>query len=234
MMGKKKILSALIFSMCCSCQSTINQQNHFYIQGEADLKNGTKVYLKSQEFNEITTIDSNFVKNSRFTFSGSLDRPVIYGIYIENLPGVVGILMENDSITVKINPNNLSKSIVIGSELNNAFQQFQARSFYISSKIDQFYPLFQKARSENNSFKLKEINERMKKVQRASEKYAIQYAANNPDSYVAAYALRSVLNSPEISLDSIKMIYNKFTPFVKKGDFSLEILHHITERDSLP
>jgi len=232
-MGKKTIHYLLIILLSFACNSTDNTQEIFYLKGELNAKDGTKIYLKSQEFNEIIPIDTSTLKNKVFSFSGHLNRPVVYGIYIENLPGVLGIVMENDSIHIKINPQDITKSIIKGSTLHSTYHDFLKKSFAISSKIDQLYPLFQKARAEDNFKKLKAINDQMKKIQQESEAFAINFARNNPDSYIAAYALHTVITNANLPVDSIKKVYDNFTPFVKKGDFSLEILHYIIENDSL-
>jgi Tfp pilus assembly PilM family ATPase len=63
----------------------------------------------------------------------------------------------------------------------------------------------------------------MKEINNENTNYILKYAKNNPDSYISAVALNSILSIPTVPKDTIRNIYNNFSDYVKKGDISREI-----------
>lgn len=85
------------------------------------------------------------------------------------------------------------------------------------------FPEFQKARAENDASKLEEINKKMQVINDKNTAFILRYARQNPESYISAVALQSVLRIPSISKDSLAIIYDNFSDYVKKGDYAKEI-----------
>ena len=185
--------------------------------------NTKKAFLKKQEFGNLITIDSTTITNKGFQFKGKINSPSIYGIYIEDIDGVIGLFMENTQINVEVNIDNLEQSKITGSKTNDEYLEFIRNSNEIISKMNVYFPEFQKARAENNIEKLEEINSKMKEINNENTNYILKYAKNNPDSYISAVALNSILSIPTVPKDTIRNIYNNFSDYVKKGDISREI-----------
>ena len=99
--------------------------------------------------------------------------------------------------------------------------------------MNNLFPIFQKARAENDADKLEEINAQMKAINEENTVFTLQYAKQHPDSYISALALQSVLTVPTINKDTIAKIYNKFSDYVKKGDFAIEITQYLDNNSSL-
>ncbi len=209
----------------CNDSSKKVPQKRFYIIGNTDnITNKTKVVLKTQENNTIITLDSTLVRNGIFEFEGEIDKPSVYGIYIDSLKNSIGFFIENDSIIIDVNKNNLSDSKINGSKLNNQYLNYIKSSNQIISKTNLLYPIFQKARAENNVERLNKINEKMEAINAENILFTLNYAKKHPNSYIAAFALHSVLNDSSISKDSIFSIYNSFSDEVKAGDFAIATL----------
>lgn len=221
----KIILYPLLIFLLYACQNKgITNENSFKIFGSVNtLLNGKKILLKNQENDHLKTIDSTVIKNGQFIFEGSILKPKIYGIYIEDIDGVIGLFMENTQINVEVNSDNLRQSKIKGSKTNDDYIEFIKNSNKIVSKMNIYFPEFQKARSENNIEKLEEINNKMKEINNENTSYILKYAKNNPDSYISAVALNSILSIPTVPKDTIRNIYNNFSDYVKKGDISREI-----------
>ncbi len=52
----------------------------------------------------------------KFEFEGEIDRPIVYGIYIEEIKGLIGVFMENDTIYIEAYKDSLAKSKITGSK----------------------------------------------------------------------------------------------------------------------
>ncbi|HBS11860.1 MAG TPA: hypothetical protein DEO36_04850 [Flavobacteriaceae bacterium] len=233
----KKIIFLFFFIMCvisCNNYPKKEHQKLFFIIGNTnDFADNTKVFLKKQENNTISLIDSTQIINDRFKFSGIIEKPSVFGIYIDSLKGQIGLFLENDSVLIDVNQNNLSKSKITGSKLNNQYLDYIKRSNQILSKTNLLYPLFQKSRAENDAEKLNEINAKMKAINAENVQFSLDYAKKYSNSYIAAFILQSLLNDESIHKDTIASIYNNFSYEVKKSDFAMETLIFIENKNKL-
>ena len=232
-----KLITVIIFLFLLnSCQQSEkeNHSNGYLLSGSIERQlNGKWVYLKTQENKEIKIIDSTNIKNGEFKFQGKIDRPIVYGIYFEDSKDAIGVFMENDTIYIEAKKDSLAKSKITGSKTHDDYLDFIKQSNNIVSKMNHLFPIFQKARAENDSEKLEEINAQMRAINEENTKFALQYAKQHPDSYISALALQSVLTVPTINKDTIAKIYNNFSDYVKKGDFAIEIAQYLDNNPSL-
>jgi len=222
---KKIIFISIIVVQFYSCNKNsekINTENFVIIGNIENIPDNIKVYLKTQEYGKLTILDSTIVRGEKFEFTGKIDKPVIYGVFINNTKDAIGIFMENSTITIEAYKDSLASSKVSGSKTNDEYLNFVKKSNQIISKMNILFPEFQKARAENDVEKLKEINEKMQQISNANTNFTLDYAKRNPDSYIGAMALHSILNIPTVEKDTIEKIYKNFSDFVKKGDFALK------------
>jgi len=221
----KNIFLALIicFFLACKEESSSSLTNNYTIRGTiSQIDDGKGVYLKAQENGILVTIDSTIIENGSFEFTGSIDRPIVYGIFVDSLKDAVGLFMENKKITIDVYKDSLASSKVNGSRTNDEYLDFVKRSNQIISKMNVLFPVFQKARAENDVEKLREINNKMQEISNENTAFMLTYAKQHPDSYIGAMALQSVIRIPSIHRDTILKIYNNFSNYVKSGEFAIE------------
>ena len=233
---KKIIILIAVLTISFSCKKELKSSsiNSFYITGHIDsIFENTKVFLKIQENKTIILLDSTQIINGSFIFSGNNNNPSVFGIYIDSLKSSIGFFIENDSVTIDVNKDNISESKVSGSKLNDQYLEYIKKSNQILSKTNYLFPIFQKARAENDVDKLNEIYEKMKVINNENTQFALNYAKEHRNSYIAAFALHSILNDYSTSKDSIFNVYNNFSENVKKGDFAIEILVFIESKSIL-
>ena len=223
----KKIILLLIFMFSfLSCQNSEKKSypNGYLLTGTTERSlNGEKVLLKTQENKRIKILDSTYINDGKFKFEGIIDKPEVYGIFIDSIKGAIGLFMENTAIIIEANIKDLSSSKIIGSKMNDDYLEFVNESNKIISKMNILFPEFQKARAENDAEKLEEINKKMQIINDKNSAFILSYTRGNPNSYVSAVALQSILRIPSIHKDTIANIYSKFSDYVKKGDYSKEI-----------
>jgi len=223
---KKLIFISIIFISFYSCNKNsekINTKNFVIIGNIENIPNNNKVYLKTQENGELTTLDSTVVIDEKFEFKGKIDKPIIYGVFVNNTKDAIGIFMENEIITIEAFIDSLASSKISGSKTNDDYLDFVKKSNKIISKMNVLFPTFQKARAENDADKLKEINKKMQEISNVNTTFTLEYAREHPDSYIGAMALHSIIRVPTVEKDTIAKIYNSFSEYVKKGEFSLKI-----------
>lgn len=226
------ILMFIIFS----CQKTERMQldNGYTIAGNIEKSlNGKNVVLKTRESGVLTIINSTLIENGTFKFKGKVNKPLVFGIFIDSLKGAIGLFMENANISIEVNINDLSSSIIMGSKTNDKYLEFVTKSNKIISEMNILFPEFQKARAENDAGKLEEINNKMQAINDKNTAFILSYARQNPNSYVSAVALQSIIRIPSIPKDTLANIYGKFSDYVKMGHYSKEIEVYLETPDDI-
>jgi len=219
-----------------SCQNSEkkNYTNGYLLTGTIEKSfNGKEVFLKTRENKKIKVLDSTTIDDGIFNFKGKIDRPVVYGIYIEDTNGLIGIFMENSNISIEANINDLSSSKITGSQTNVDYLNFVKKSNKIISEMNMLFPEFQKARAENDVKNLEKINKRMQEINDKNTAFILSYAKQNPDSYIGALALQTIISIPTVHKDSLAVIYNNFSNYVKKGDYAKEIEKYLETRQTI-
>ncbi len=230
------IITTLLLYSCKKSSEKINSDSFNIVGSIKNISNDKKVYLKTQENGILTILDSTIIKNGKFEFKGRVEKPMIYGVFIDSVKDAIGIFIENKTITIEAYKDSLASSKISGSNTNDDYLDFVKQSNLIISKMNLLFPAFQKARAENDVEKLEDINNKMQAINDENTVFALHYAKQHPDSYISAMALQSVLSIPSIHRDTISKIYNRFSTYVKKGDFAIEtalFLENSKKRDSI-
>jgi len=219
------LLIILLFATSCNKTSSHKTNDDFHIKVAIDdLSDGTKVVLKKQESNATISIDSTTVYQNKFEFKGNLETPAMFGIFIDSLRGGLFPLVESGTISITAHKDSLYTPTIVGSKLNDELQKFKEGSQKIVSKISDLFIQIQKARSENDLQKINDINAKMRAINDENTQYSLNYAKNNPNSFVSSIILQSLLRIPELDLNEVRSIHNSFSEDVKRSEYSKNIL----------
>ncbi len=212
-----------------SCVSESNEDiNTFVIIGNTPNNlNKKSVILSIQENSQFTPIDTTVIEMQQLSFNGKLNQPVVANIRIKNTTNSISFFMEKDSVFLDIHSDDLSQTTINGSEVHNEYLRFIAKNNEILNEMKLYFPLLQKARSENNAKRLQEIHQKLAAIQKKKTNYALQYATNHPNSIIGAFALYATLEDRTLSSDTIEKIFNQFTIPVKKSDFAIQTLIYL-------
>ena len=221
--------NALFLAICmllffsCKKDKDPNINNGYTVTINADLPDDTKVYL--QRFNNqlVQKIDSTTFLNKSISFNGEVAFPERYLITINEVFGGLVIVVENDSILVNMQNNDLINARISGSQLNNEMQTYKEALDKIYSKVDALFPEMQRARLENNVEKLKQISLKMQAVETESIEYSFKFASEKLDSYISAIILNDLSQRDAIDLKRITTLHKKMSKDVKKSPDAQEL-----------
>lgn len=169
---KKQIYMIFILACAFACNKppsekavTANKNNAaFYIKGSVVNGKCSKIYLNKIIENSLYPIDSAQINNNLFNFFGAVSYPERFALTTDNSAKVAVFILENDSITVTLNLNNLNEPIIKGSLLNNQLHNYKTTSKEIFNKVNYLFPQFQKARLENDAETLNRIGREMQNI----------------------------------------------------------------------
>jgi peroxiredoxin len=111
----------------------------YRISGEINAESGI-IYLQDFHNKMFFIIDSAVIRNGTFTFTGSVERPDLFGLTLDREESFSPyyIFLENSPVTVKINTENKQKAEISGSAAHDLFVSYQKankRGFRIDSFI---------------------------------------------------------------------------------------------------
>jgi hypothetical protein len=219
----------LIFCICTlfifSCKKEISSKKEtFLTKNKSFTLIGTlenfypqKVYLNKIIENSIFAIDSSAVIENKFNFNGFVEYPERFALSFKEYSATVILIIENSTIEIDIDANNIEAPIIKGSNLNSKWNEYQLNSKKIFKKIEYLFPQFQKYRLENNAEKLYEIGSQMKNIEQEYIVYSYNFIKENNNSYLAAMILRDQLKNTEIDTIKIANTYKALSENVKKS-----------------
>lgn len=219
---KKLILAILLLVICSACEKT--SENTINITGNiAGLKKGT-LYLQHLQDSLLVNLDSLELKgDGNFTFSHELESPEILYVYLDKADNNT----INDRITFFAEPGNIyiktswntidTKSEVSGSKSHDQFSEFNAMLTKFNTKdieLLQSGLTLEAMEDEKITDSLNTLSEKniLRKYQ-----YVLNFALNNPDSYITPYvALNEASDANPKYLDSV---YNLLTGEVARSKY---------------
>jgi peroxiredoxin len=138
-MKKLSIVSVfIVLLMAPACKNTSG--NTYTINGETNAESGI-IYLQDFHNKMFAIIDSAVIRDGKFTFTGSLERPDLFGLTLdrEETFSPYYIFLENSDIHVKIDVES-SRAEITGSSVNDLFVNYQqaVRAERDNFRIDSF------------------------------------------------------------------------------------------------
>lgn len=219
-MKKYLLLLAIAFSLVSF--GTILIDDCFIKGTVSGINDGEIIYLKeSNGTQELITLDSTLVKKGKFEFKTNGSEIKLCLIIHKDITGFP-IVIEKGTITVEINKNETSNSSkVFGTITNDELLKLTTSSKLISEKVNEFTSknaaLYKKTSDEKDEVTVKKLQKEYDALQKENSYLFINYAENNPNSFLTAVILESFLSSnPETDFEKKRKMYNALSPEIKK------------------
>ena len=193
------------------------------------------------------------ILDGKFHITGSIEYPEKFSLMTEKpnqkmfSPTAI-FIAPNDKIEIELNTENIEKTVMKGSLVNDEFQRyFNAINRYGDDQLEQWYAEYEKAKKINDTLSIKELEIQESilydEIIRIRTKRAYEYIKTNPKSFVSAYSLyeyRETFDAKQIdellglldkSLHKSKYIYDivnadRNQPGIKASDFTLKDLQN--------
>jgi peroxiredoxin len=140
-MKKLSIVSFLGVLLILSACKKVSEPKTYTIHGEINTESGV-IYLQDFHNKMFAAIDSAVIQNGTFTFTGSLERPDLFGLTLdrEETFSPYYIFLENSDIHVKIDVENPRSAEITGSSVHDLYASYQQalRNDGDNFKIDSF------------------------------------------------------------------------------------------------
>ena len=249
-----KIKSFLIIThgiiILTSCHQPKSDDKAFSLKGKIEGSNTEFVVLSYLDSSNVYVSDTLPVENQSFSKEGYLMNTQMVsltsnltGRYMED-PNRLMFFLEPNKVDLTLKEGEFSKAKIIGSktEIENETLNKATKPFYekIQNLSDERQKLIDKNKdisNENSETEIKILTTKWQKLLDDIKNVRIQYAIDNPKSYVSADVINSYRKT--LPTDSLKMLYSKLDPIIKESSYGQKIqeqikLHIVNSGDVAP
>ena len=243
-MNKLCIISLILLTGCKHVENKFELSGN--IVGDTE---GIVVLIQSGQFK--FDAETSPILEGKFHITGSIEYPEVFSLMTEKpdqrmFSPITIFIAPNDKIEIELNTENIEKSVMKGSLVNDEFQRYlNAVDRYGDDQLDQWYVEYQKAREIDDTLRINELKIQndvlYDEINKIRAKRAYEYIKTNPKSFVSAYSLykyRETLDTKQVdellslldkSLHNSKYIYNiinadRNQQGIKASDFTLKDL----------
>ncbi|WP_417352593.1 redoxin domain-containing protein [Flavobacterium alkalisoli] len=227
----KKILAVTaVLLTLMSFKTTEYKGNEYKISGtiSADF-NGKKIYLAETVDKSIKKLDSVVVKKGAFTFTGESDKPQQRLLYIEDKleDGQIGLFIEKGTINVKVNTQDIPKSVVGGTLNNDALNKLNIIIADLGKKEEAFkdthFENFNQAKASGDIETQNRIAKEYEALTAEKNKSYIAFIEQNPNSIICLELFPLILNNQNAKAKDIKPVFDKLPAESKQTEMGQKI-----------
>lgn len=212
-------LSYLLFLSSCG-----SSDNQFELIGNADVSDGTMIYvLQADQNNQPYIKDSTSVQSNSFKFKGISSTPQISYIQVEGVNGYVLAILENGDIKANIYKDSISKSKVYGTKSNDDFIKYKSETKSLVDVMNNISSDAQNAIMSGDVVTAMELEKEYNSKEREVMLYEWDFIVDNLDSYMSALLLEVFMIENKVNKDSIIDVYESFSNRIKVSDVGKNI-----------
>ncbi|MGQ1784330.1 MULTISPECIES: redoxin domain-containing protein [unclassified Saccharicrinis] len=180
---------AIIFAACQPSTFTINGTIEGVTEGKAILRNIVD--------GRPASLDTTDIVEGKFTFTGTVDEPQLYLIFIENNRTPIVFFGENANITIEANTENMQEAVITGSAITDVYNNF-VKELPGSDRLNQINEEYQKAMGAGDNEIQKALREEASELMEEQKAYFIDFIKNNTNSVVGAHMAMQAISEFEV------------------------------------
>jgi peroxiredoxin len=125
-MKKLSVLPLLVALLLTTACKNASAPATYTVSGEINLDSGV-IYLQNFHNKMFAVTDSAVISNGTFSFTGSLERPDLFGLTLdrEETFSPIFIFLENSNIHVKIDAKDTRSAEISGSQTNDLYTSYR-------------------------------------------------------------------------------------------------------------
>jgi hypothetical protein len=228
---KKIIMVAILAIIITSCGGGSTENTMTVAGNVKGLKKGT-LYLQHIADTTLVTVDSLVVDgDGNFSFTTELESPELFYLYLDkkdnnSINDRITFFGEPGNITINTNWNTFDLNAKIkGSKSNDKLKEYLEVMSKFNTKDLEYARLSMDPKTLSDSIAFDSLQNLSDKNVKRGYLYAINFALNNADSYVAPYiAVKEVADANLKYLDSIN---NTLSVDVANSKYGKELKEHI-------
>ncbi|WP_191859883.1 TlpA disulfide reductase family protein [Hanstruepera ponticola] len=219
----KKLLILVLVIGFVSCEKESKPEG-FVIDGNIDSYfSGREIKLSRIARSGSYTVDSTIITNGKLQLKGKVDSPDLYYIFIDNHPGSLPLIIENERIEIDFHKDTIDASIVTGGKENEVFNVFQSFARPLKKQNAQLAETFKEARSKGDMETMQAVRKTFDSLVKINNDKSIENISKYNDAVTSAIILEDFLMAKVVTVSKANELYNTFTEDVKESRAAKEI-----------
>ena len=221
---KKILLPLITISILMACKS---EPEGFTINGTltGDIKDSTRVFItKVGETKERINLDTAFIKNGKFKFTGNADSiPEMRYLFVDNFLGYTPLILENGQIELTGHRDSLTVATVRGTPQNEIFKDYLEGSRGIQGKAQSIQEDLKKARFGKDTATVISLQDEWTELQEEFKNFDIGFIKDNPNSLIGALLIDRALSQKLLEVQEVEEMYEALSPRIKNTEAGINI-----------
>ena len=192
-------MMAIIFAACQPTTFTINGTIEGVTEGKAILRNIVDGTLAS--------LDTTDISEGKFTFTGTVDEPELYLIFVENNNTPIVFFGENANITIEANAKNMQEAVVTGSDITDVYNNF-IKEVPGKTRLEEINTEYEKAVGAGDFATQQALRDEVNELLEEQKAYFLDFIKNNTNSIVGAYMAMQAIS--EFDAEEFKALTAEF------------------------
>lgn len=216
-----KKLIPLVFVIFYTCQDAKENYDTFQINGKIEnVKDGTTVFIRYDSI-----IDSTWIKNGTFKFTGSVLIPTKGNVYLKDYEIPNWFWIENTKIDVYHDKNDVSKTLIDGGKEQKIADILEVRSKTTKRKMDSISTFFVANKASLSKDEKARIIQQLDELFQEIENNAEQFIREFPNCYESA----SLLHLKRFSWDKelLKELFLLMNKDFQATSYGEKLLKHL-------
>lgn len=226
------------FSFLTIQAQSIIPHNQFDFSGKIIGQTDGYVFLNYKNENGKYVKDSCKLKGGAFKFQGYMDEPTeayFWGnrkSHSVNDPNFVIFFLEPGIVKAIFKVTHFKQGKITGSQTQTEYELLNRNRNKVAIPWDSIKKDYKEAKRKKETLKVNKLQKKLNQYRAAYYKVYYDFINNHPGSYVSASIL-FMLQGGHLTLDSVKMFYNRLTPQVQQSTDGRAILESIKRSESV-
>ncbi len=177
--------------------ASCGQTDEYKVNGTVEGITEGQAVLQKIESQGPVSVDTTQIVDGSFTFTGSAEYPELHLIYIDDNEMPVAFFLENATIDINADFENMQDAEVTGSEINDKFAEFND-GVPSNDRAQSLQQEFMDAREDEDQVKMQELAAEYQTIMEEQQEYYRDFVMDNTDNVVGAFLAMNMAGSMEL------------------------------------
>jgi len=208
----RKIISLFTIGMLLvSCNDkTTDKGDGYVLNGTAKgIYNGMRVYLSAaDERGGQIPKDTAVVMDETFKFEGKTENPQMWFLSVNNVPGYVPVMIENETITINFIKEDIDGSTVSGTKANEALSRYTKGFKILKAEQAEAHKQFSSTLNPSNAELREEKSKALTDIKAKMANYPFEFLKQQEGTFFTLSLIDNLLKSNTTRFDEVEKVYN--------------------------
>ena len=202
--------------LALSCKDT--PDNGYQISGiiSGDLANASRVYLRKSDADmQPVDADSTSLVNGEFQFSGQIEQPQLYYIFIDGVRGGIPLILEQGTVEIRAHSDSLTAAVVTGTPQNEAYGEFLEGSRKLAHRRNSINTEMRSAMITQDTANMNALRDEFFELQDQGIKFEKSFVETHPDALISALIVNRMVQMQSLPGAEIEKLYQGLSGEIK-------------------